>query len=165
LAHYLEGSGTTREIDLDRLIQEVKSARGTFEAQMADAIVYSMDLKDGEHFHATRTIPGRMGKKESPNWYFAIAGYRSWSDGRVQGCGTDRTVFFRWNIFDEYNFNYGDEATVDGLGLSINVKDEQLIAFHRMGLAKNYDTRGKATRQIILKAGKKPEIKKGWLPL
>lgn len=154
MAHYMGNTGRTYTIDLERMIEQVPSAREALELEAAQAQEFAEMLPTGKH--PITSVVGEGGyntKDENWNWYYAIGGYTSWGKGEVNvsngATGREYILDFEYKFYDRYNWDKGKSVTLFG----IRITDEFMAEFHRQGLAQELDCIGSVTRRLSWKHG------------
>ena len=154
MAHYLGNSGKDYAIDLEGMVREVRSARDSYEDEVAQVRELLERLPVGEHvIHSRRAENGYNLPSESRNWYFATGGYTRWGDGvaivKDGPGGPEYELDFEYRFYDRYNWDAGKSVTFAG----ITVTDVFMGEFHRQGLAKEFDCHGSIKRRFTWKKG------------
>lgn len=89
-------------------------------------------------------------KENNKQWYFAVGGYNAAGLAKWK-CKNDKyTMDFSFNFSDRYNWD-ADKAVE--LNNKI-VPDVELGRLHQVGIAKEYNMKGKAKREISWKKAK-----------
>jgi hypothetical protein len=147
MSHYLDNTGTALDIDPDRVAREVPTVRFEMERQarlaanhvarqaiaegrLGEAVPFSSDWEDGE-----------VDDRHSQDWYYAMGSYHIAATGIVIVESLDppkATVHYRTHLIDHYNWDEGKAVEIFGH----TIKDEQIGALHKAGLAREFDTQG-----------------------
>lgn len=163
LRHYFSNQGGRFEIDLEKMVREVPSAKATLEKQIAAAKAFVETLPPGSYSFTSKTgsLNHAIPMTESRNWFFAVASYTTWGKGTAKvakaGDKTQYTMTFLYQMYDRYNWDTGKQVVIpipffkEQLGKIFSVEDrtvtdEFMGDFHRMGLAKEFDTVGSLNR-------------------
>jgi RHS repeat-associated protein len=157
--HYFGNSGRDYTIRLQKMIDDVPSAKRVFNTELGLAQAFVESLQDGKHqITSGSTSGGYNGKSESKNWYYAVGGYSAWGKGNATVCKDEYTLEFQYKFYDRYNWDTGKSVTI----LGQTVTDAFMGEFHRQGLAREFDMRGAVKKTIKWKKGQAPKITDGW---
>ncbi|MCK1823634.1 hypothetical protein MTQ10_29645 [Streptomyces sp. XM83C] len=153
--HYLRGTGTTLNLDVDRMMHDDDTLRN----MTKKAILDHQDEWRKEALHAYQQAGGRpvaipvetpgIGYTHSDrNWYLAVGSAQTNTTGVITVVpGTDGrpkvSLDYQVNVWDRYNWDPG-KATPIG---PTTVTDADMARLHRTGLAKEFDMRGSGTVQ------------------
>jgi RHS repeat-associated protein len=155
LNHYLGNSGSDLNLRLQGMINEVPSAEMLFNSELALAMSFVETLPNGNHQITSGTKSGGYNlKSESWNWFYAVGGYSAWGKGNAKVCDKDFTLEYEYKVFDRYNWDKGKSVTI----LGVRVTDEFMGAFHRMGIAREFDMRGSVKKTVKWTKGSPPTI-------
>nr|WP_166664691.1 peptidoglycan-binding domain-containing protein [Candidatus Thiosymbion oneisti] len=155
LKHYMDNTERKLTIDLEGMIEEVRTAKMRFHNEVNQAKAFVEQLAVGEHRITSKMAEGaRNRKSENGNWFFAIGGYSTWGKGlaRVKKDASGRREYeldFEYKFFDRYNWDGGKAAEIFG----ITITDQFMGEFHRQGLAREYDCVGSIKRKLRWKDG------------
>jgi hypothetical protein len=163
LLHYFGNSGRDYTIRLQKMIDDVPSAKRVYERELALAQQFVESLPEGKHQITSGAASGAadgayITESESPNWYFAVAGYNAWGKGIATVCKDEYTLQFEYKFYDRYNWDIGKEVKI----LGVTVTDKFMGEFHRQGLAKEFDMRGSVKKTVKWKKGQAPTVTDGW---
>jgi hypothetical protein len=153
--HYLRGTGTTLDLDVDRMMHDDTALRDVAKRSILD----HQDEWRKEAMHAYQQAGGRPVAipVETPgigythtdrNWYLAVGSARTNTTGVITVVpGADGkpkiSLDYQVNVWDRYNWDPG-KATPIG---PTTVTDADMARLHRTGLAREYDMRGSGTVQ------------------
>jgi RHS repeat-associated protein len=132
LLHYFGNSGRDYTIRLQKMIDDVPSAKRVYERELALAQQFVESLPEGKHQITSGAASGAadgayITESESPNWYFAVAGYNAWGKGIATVCKDEYTLQFEYKFYDRYNWDIGKEVKI----LGVTVTDKFMGEFHR----------------------------------
>ena len=139
LLHFFGNTGATKDVRLQKLIDDVPAAQRVFNYELREAKKFVETLPNGVHdITSGKTSEGDVPKSESLNWYLAINTYDFWGKGIAHVCGNKYKLEFEYKLFDRYNWDleksvhFGPYEHYDAFqGL-----------FHLQGLAKEYNLTG-----------------------
>ena len=154
MLHYMNNTGRTLTIDLEGMIDEVKTANGRFRNEVNQAKTFVGSLSPGTHQITSRTAEGAYNRKsETKNWFFAIGGYSTWGKGEARvmaGAGArEYELDFEYKFFDRYNWDGGKKVTIG----PVTITDQFMGEFHRQGLAREYNCVGSIRRRLRWREG------------
>ena len=159
LQHYFRSTGSDYTIRLQKMIDEVPSAKDLYERELNMARSFIDTLPDGKHSITSGTVSiGYNGQEESSNWFYAVGGYKAWGKGNVTICNGEYTFEFEYKFYDRYNWDNGKQVTF----LGCVITDEFMGEFHRQGIAREFDMRGSIKKTLKLEKGKSLQIYDGW---
>ena len=163
LMHYFGNSGSDYTIRLQKMIDDVPSAKRVQNREIAWAQAFVESLPDGKHIITSGAPSGAAEgayntKRESWNWYYAVGGYSAWGKGNATVCKHEYTLEFEYKFYDRYNWDTGKSVTI----LGHMVTDQFMGEFHRQGLAKGFDMRGSAKKTVKWKKGQAAKVTDGW---
>lgn len=149
LSHFLGNSGRDYTVDLEGMLAAVPRARRQFDEEVAQAKEFCAALPPGRHqITSTQTQWAINPRVESPDWYYATAGYHTWGKGACTvtqaGSALNYSLEFEYHFFDRYNWDGDKKITLFG----VTIHDEMLQEFHRQGLAREFDSRGSLRRNV-----------------
>jgi RHS repeat-associated protein len=157
--HYFGNSGSDYTIRLQKMIDDVPSAKRVFNTELGLAQAFVESLPDGKHPLTSGSASGGYnGKSESQNWYYAVGGYSAWGKGNATVCKDEYTLEFQYKFYDRYNWDTGKSVTI----LGQTVTDQFMGDFHRQGLAREFDMRGAVKKTVKWKKGQAPKVTEGW---
>ncbi|MGY0060287.1 hypothetical protein ACWY4P_27715 [Streptomyces sp. LZ34] len=163
LTHYLDNSGTTLDLPVDKMMKGDDALRG----MAVDAIMDNEDIwrekaltefkKNGGRPVAipveTMNSDYQFSRSGNENWYLAVGSVNTnisgvvtvtpAADGKPQ-VGLD----YQLNVWDRYNWDSGKGTTIAGVTFS----DEDMGRLHSTGLAQEFDMRGSSSamhRQLL----------------
>ena len=160
MLHYLLNSEEEYEFDLQGMVDDIPRAMDLFEQEVDQAKNFAETLSPGTHNIIASTLtPGYNTKIESKNWYFAVGGYSIWGKAKVivEKDSAENKAYkmdFILNCADRYNWDKGKSVEI----FNVEITDEFMGAFHRQGLAKEFNLRGQIKSQ--LKWGNKTALAK-----
>ncbi len=150
LDYYFSRRGGIYQINLNKLIAEVRSARELLANEAFEAIKFTEGLENGEHKITSRfASSGYIAGSENKNWYYAIGGYSAWGKGRAKVCGDSFTLQYEYRLLDYYNWDIGKSINFYG----VEITDEYMGSFHRKGMAKEFKTEGSLHRTLKWRRG------------
>ena len=159
ILHYFGNSGRDYTIRLQKMINDVPSARKVFYRELALAQAFVESLPNGNHGITSGSASVGYNKKgESWNWFYAVGGYRSWGKGNATVCDEEYILEFQYNFFDCYNWDGGKQVEI----LGVVVTDQFMGEFHRQGLAREFDMLGAVKKTVKWKKGEAPVVTEGW---
>ena len=144
MAHYLGNGGANYTIDLADMVNDVRSAKLLYDAELAMAKQYVMTLPVGvANITSARATGGYNTKSENWNWFFAVGGYSAWGKGVATVARDSKgkqgyRMAFEYKFYDRYNWDKGKSVEIFG----IKITDKFMAEFHRQGLAKEFDMFG-----------------------
>ncbi|GHI03003.1 hypothetical protein AQI88_02590 [Streptomyces cellostaticus] len=153
--HYLRGTGTTLDLDVDRMLQDDAQLRLTTE----QGIQNNREEWRKEALEAFRKSGGKpvsipvessgIGYTHSDrNWFLAVGSANTNTTGVVTVVpGADGKpkigLDYRVNVWDRYNWDPGKSTQIGPTTMT----DADMARLHRTGLAKEFDMRGSGTVQ------------------
>ncbi|MDD4406248.1 MAG: RHS repeat-associated core domain-containing protein [Parabacteroides sp.] len=150
--HYFEGSGNDYYIQLEKMLNESKSALINYKNELNEAQEFAESLQTGEHqITSSEVSVGRNYMYESLNWYLAIGGYKSWGKGSVCICNDEYIMEYLYKIHDRYNWDKNKKTR----HISYIVTDNYMGKFHREGCAQEFSVSGSVKKTIRWKKGKR----------
>jgi RHS repeat-associated protein len=160
LRHYFANSGTDRTIRLQKMIDDVPSAKRVYETELDQAKTYIEKLPKGTHqITSAAASPGYNSKGENGNWFYAVGGYSAWGKGTATVCENGEYLLqFEYKFYDRYNWDKGKKVTIGG----VTITDDFMGKFHRMGLAREFDMRGSVKKTIRWKKGQSDASSENW---
>jgi hypothetical protein len=131
------------------MLTSVARARRQFDDELQQAKEFCSALPPGRHqITSTRTAWAMNSRAESPDWYYATAGYHTWGKGTCvvteESSAYNYALDFEYKFFDRYNWDGDKKVTLFG----VTINDETLQEFHRQGLAREFDCRGSSQRSV-----------------
>ncbi|MFI1166886.1 hypothetical protein ACH4UM_25625 [Streptomyces sp. NPDC020801] len=151
--HYLRGTGTTLDLDVDRMMRDDSTLHNVADKSITD----HQDEWQQEALDAYRksggkpvTIPvetqGVGYTHTDQNWFFAVGSAVTNTTGAVTVVpGADGkpkiSLDYQVNVWDRYNWDPGKSTHVGPTTMT----DADMARLHRTGLAKEYDMRGSGT--------------------
>lgn len=147
LSHYMYPTGRTLTIKLEDMVDSAPTPRGRFRDEVAQAKAFVEKLGVGTYSITSKNAQNSYNEKdESRDWYFAVGWYYAWGKGtatiRAGAAGLEYELDFEYKFFDRYNWDGGKSVTISG----ITITDETMGAFHRQGLAREFDMTGSIER-------------------
>ncbi|MFJ9863137.1 hypothetical protein [Streptomyces sp. NPDC101165] len=151
--HYLRGTGTTLDLDVDRMMQDDAELRRVAEGGIRDhqdewrqKALDAYQKSGGKPVTIPVETPGTGYTHTDRNWYLAIGSASTNATGAVTVVpGADGkpkiSLDYQVNVWDRYNWDPG-KATPIG---PTTVTDADMARLHTTGLAKEYDMRGSGT--------------------
>jgi hypothetical protein len=101
LLHYFGNSGRDYTIRLQKMIDDVPSAKGLFETELAEAMKFVESLPPGRYYIASDAASrGYNRPEESANWFYAVGGYSAWGKGRAVVCDGEYVLRFEYKFYD-----------------------------------------------------------------
>jgi len=155
LKHYMDNTRRKLTIDLEGMIEEVRTAKMRFHNEVNQARAFVEQLTVGEHRITSNTAEGAYNRKtENKNWFFAIGGYSTWGKGqaRVKKDASGQREYeldFEYKFFDRYNWDGGKKVEIFG----VTITDQFMDEFHCQELAREYDCVGSIKRKLRWKHG------------
>ncbi|MGW4237608.1 hypothetical protein ACWEJP_12325 [Streptomyces sp. NPDC004749] len=155
--HYLEGSGETLDLDVDRMLSDDEALRleaqrsvadqqeewrrqalAAFEESGGQPVTLPVETKPAGYTHSDR------------DWYLAVGSGMTNTTGAVTVVpGADGrpkvTLDYQVNVWDRYNWDAG-KATPIG---PTTVTDADMARLHTTGLAREFDMRGSGSTQHV----------------
>ncbi|NQU39968.1 MAG: RHS repeat-associated core domain-containing protein [Lentisphaerae bacterium] len=162
LQHYFGNSGGAYTIRLQQMINDVTEAKDLFNEEMALAQAFVEGLQKGEH-RITSGTASTANNDGNDNWFYAVGGYSAWGKGTAYVCRNKEWQYilvFQYKFSDKYNWDTGKTVDIHGL----EVTDEFMGRFHRVGLAQEFDMTGEVFKTIRWNSGEAPEIVEGSHP-
>ena len=142
LRHYLDNSGEPLQVDVASVLHDEPGLREGVGNQVGLATRDALTRYDGT---GSADIPFRTSWRvftaAGKNWFYGLGSMSHSVTGVVHvepGNPPRTTVTYRVHVHDRYNWD-GNKSTQFG---PITVKDEELQALHRKGLAQEYDVDG-----------------------
>jgi uncharacterized protein RhaS with RHS repeats len=159
LNHYFGNSGSDYTIRLQKMIDDVGSAKRVYNGEIGLAQAFVESLPDGKHKITSGSPSGGYNRKdENWNWFYAVGGYSAWGKGNATVCKDEYSLEFEYKFYDRYNWDGGKQVTI----LGVTVTDQFMGEFHRQGLAKEFDMRGSVKKTVKWKKGQAPKVTEGW---
>jgi len=159
IQHYFGNSGSDYTIRLQKMIDDVPSAKNVYNGELALAQAFVESLPDGKHSITSGSASGGYNRKdESWNWFYAVGGYSAWGKGNATACKDEYTLEFQYKFYDRYNWDGGKQVTI----LGQVVTDQFMGEFHRQGLAREFDMFGAVKKTVKWKKGQAPKVTEGW---
>ena len=154
MLHYLNNSGANLTIDLEGMVDEVRSAKGRFNNEISQAKTFVETLAVGTHQITSRRPEGGYNQQsDSRNWYFAIGGYSTWGKGRATvragSAGREYELEFEYKFYDRYNWDAGKQVTIG----PVTITDQFMGEFHRQGIAQEFTCVGSVRRTFTWNHG------------
>lgn len=149
LKHYMDNTGRRLTIDLEGMINEVRTAKMRFDNEVNQAKTFVEQLPVGTHQITSKSAEGAYNRKaENKNWFFAIGGYSTWGKGQARvtagASGRECDLNFEYKFFDRYNWDGGKKVEIFG----VTITDQFMGEFHRQGIAREYDCVGSIKRRL-----------------
>ena len=146
--HYLENTGTDKEVDLDAIERDVPSFRTALHElrfQVLEDAAFFIKLNDSRQPFSWEIsqwgFGGQLSKAESPDWYYAVAGHdlglnaTAWYNPSADDPGRGLLqIEGRTHFKDVYDWDEGKETDI----LGVTVRDSDLGRLHAAGLAMEY---------------------------
>jgi hypothetical protein len=142
-AHYFSNTGDDFSLDVESMRNDLPSVQELW-SELAEGVLQQIAGISLSNFTFTSDAAalGHIAKEESENWYLAIAGYSYWVSGDVSTEAGQRRVEMTLHIWDRYDWDPGVVVPINTpLGV-INIDQDRVGAFHRQGLAREYDSVG-----------------------
>jgi uncharacterized protein RhaS with RHS repeats len=159
LNHYLGNSGSDYTIRLQKMIDDVPSAKNVYNGEMAQAQAFVESLANGKHSITSGSPSGGYDRKdENWNWFYAVGGYNAWGKGNATVCNDQYTLEYEYKFYDRYNWDAGKSTRIMG----VVITDQFMGEFQQEGLAKEFDMRGSVKKTLKWKKGQVPTISDGW---
>jgi hypothetical protein len=157
--HYFGNSGRDYIIRLQKMINDVPSAKNVYNHELALAQAFVESLPTGKHTITSGSASeGSNRKDESWNWYYAVGSYNSWGRGKATVCKEEYKLEFQYNFYDRYNWDGGKMVKI----LGAVVTDQFMGEFHRQGLAREFDMLGTVKKTVKWRKGQAPVVTDGW---
>ncbi|MFH7598331.1 hypothetical protein WDV06_25025 [Streptomyces racemochromogenes] len=159
--HYLRGSGTTLDLDVDRMLADSANLRQkaaelradeqeewrrqaweAFEKSGGKPVAIPVETHSDGYSHAEK--PGNPDR----NWFLAVGSAMTNSTGVVTAVpGADGrpqvSIDYQVNVWDRYNWDSGKSTPIG----PTSVTDADMARFHTVGLAREFDMRGSSSLQ------------------
>ncbi|MEU5104867.1 MULTISPECIES: hypothetical protein [unclassified Streptomyces] len=163
LTHYLDNSGTTLDLPVDKMMKgDVALRNKALEAIMDNEGKWRAEAlaefrKNGGRPVAipveTMNSDYRFSRSGNEDWYLAVGSVNTNTSGVVTVTpGADGKpkvgLDYQLNVWDRYNWDSGKETEIAG----VTFTDEEIGRLHRTGLAQEFDMRGSSSvvhRQIV----------------
>ncbi|MBY8865522.1 MULTISPECIES: hypothetical protein [Streptomyces] len=151
--HYLRGTGTTLDLDVDRMMRDDVALRTAAEKSIRDhqdewrrTALDAYEKSGGKPVTIPVETAGAGYTHSDRNWYLAVGSANTNTTGAVTVVpGPDGkpkvSLDYQVNVWDRYNWDPG-KATKIG---PTTVTDADMAHLHTTGLAKEYDMRGTGT--------------------
>jgi hypothetical protein len=141
--HYLGNTGKDINIQIDSAVEDSTAIKLLYYNELRAALDYSVSQSEGQTQFSSRTPLGsKVTRDDSLNWYLALGGFQVWSQSTLdisQGSsGATYSLKFDFYLRDRYNWDSGHTFNLGKL----SVTSDELGAFHRMGIAKEFTTFG-----------------------
>jgi hypothetical protein len=158
MAHYLDNSGTTMDLPVDKMMNDVPDFRGFMDQQVksrAEGWRQEALRQYAQNGGRPVTIPVETGTtgyyflpENNKNWFYAVGG----ADTNVTGAVTVTSgpdgkpkvsLDYQANVWDRYNWdvNQGKSVTIGDQ----TITDANQAKLHTVGLAKEFDMRGSSS--------------------
>ncbi len=147
LERYFSNRGGEWQINLERFIKEVPSAKTLYQSElnMAKAFVEKLPLG---RWSITSTTPSSGYTNDNRNWFYAIGEYNAWGRGTalisLHAGKRHYQLEFEYCFFDCYNWDHQKKTRV----LYRWVTDNEMGEFHLMGLAREYVVTGSIRKKV-----------------
>ncbi|WP_327375912.1 hypothetical protein OG393_19315 [Streptomyces sp. NBC_01216] len=153
--HYLNGTGKTLDLDVDRMLTDDGKLRdAAAKARAAEQDEWRRQALDAFAQSGGKAVAipveslGQSYTHEDRNWYLAVGSAMSNTTGVVTAVpGPDGkpqvTIDYQVNVWDRYNWDPG-KATPIG---PTTVTDSDMARMHTTGLAREFDMRGSSSVQ------------------
>ncbi|MEV6580586.1 hypothetical protein AB0M92_20740 [Streptomyces sp. NPDC051582] len=153
--HYLRGTGTTLDLDVDRMLGDdgklrevTETSRASYQDEWRRQALDAFEKSGGKPVAIPIETSGQPYTHEDRNWYLAVGSGMSNSTGVVTAVpGPDGkpqvSIDYQVNVWDRYNWDPG-KATPIG---PTTVTDADMARLHRTGLAQDFDMRGSGSVQ------------------
>jgi len=132
LKHFAWNTGKPLDIGYGDLINQDAAAMGHYLKELTDAVDY---VEQNRPFgKMVVTITDYSGSSSTPDWAFAVGGYRTWAEGKEIKCNEEGQIEMTWSIHfrDMYDWRLGSTAK-GGL-----VTDGEMAEMHRWGEMQQY---------------------------
>ncbi|GHF45761.1 hypothetical protein GCM10010218_28710 [Streptomyces mashuensis] len=153
--HYLRGTGTPIELDVDRMLTDDQALRACAQGTLAENAA-EWRQKGLEEFEKSGGRPvvipveserGKY-KHRDLNWFYAVGSANANTTGVVTVVpGEDGkpkvSLDYQVNVWDRYNWDPGKSTKVGPTTMT----DADMARLHTTGLAKEYDMRGSGSLQ------------------
>ncbi len=159
MRHYLDGTGKTLNVDVDRVLDGVGQGRDASDATLSEALSgvrERVGAYDGKRLVIPFESPwlvATAGKANETNWYYAMGSFSVSQSGVViveppSEPGGEPTVRieYRTHVFDRYNWDPNKKVTIPLVG---EVADSTLGRLHQVGLAREYEIHGSSEVRTI----------------
>ena len=155
LRHYFGNTGLDYRVNLQRIVETTDAGRDFYLSQQNAAMNFASDnAVEGIplSFSSQRMEQRRFSGDE--NWMRASGTFSGWSNATVVRTGNSFSMNFDLHYFDPYNWNNGQEFTSFG----VDVKDDFMAAFHKQGLAREFNLVGLLPLKITWQAGRQSDF-------
>ncbi|PVE11665.1 hypothetical protein [Streptomyces scopuliridis] len=155
--HYLEGSGDTLNLDVDRMLTDDETLRLTAETSVAQQqdrwrqqALEAFEQSGGKPVSIPVETPAVGYTHSDRNWYLAVGSAMSNTTGAVTVVpGADGrpqvTLDYQVNVWDRYNWDPGKSTPIG----PTTVTDADMARLHTTGLAREFDMRGSGSTQHV----------------
>ncbi|WP_157996005.1 hypothetical protein [Thermomonospora amylolytica] len=132
LAHWLDGSGSPRQVNVDELMKQSPEFQRSVQEQL--------NKYRGSHSFDTGWMSTRFNERENLDLYYAFNGYQY----RIRGEGDNYTIEF----YKRYNFGNENEQRgplhLPALG---TIHQNDISHLHTSGMARDFDVYGSTTHR------------------
>ncbi|RYJ20087.1 hypothetical protein CU044_7418 [Streptomyces sp. L-9-10] len=163
--HYLEGSGDTLNLDVDRMLTDDETLRLTAETSVAahqdrwrQQALEAFEQSGGKPVTIPVETPALGYTHSDRNWYLAVGSGMSNTTGAVTVVpGADGrpqvALDYQVNVWDRYNWDPGKSTPIG----PTTITDADMARLHTTGLAREFDMRGSgSTQHVELGSGPAP---------
>jgi RHS repeat-associated protein len=166
LSHYFSNTGTDYTIRFSKMIDDVPAVKSAFNSELNMARKFAETVRVPHRNNYSFLItsqemyPGVNDPSFDKNWYYAVGSHWTWGKGVVVVCGDKYTLEFEYKFRDTYNWDAGKDVTISG----VTIGDEQMGAFHKWGVAREFEMFGSVKKTVKWIAGQKnwKQLKEGW---
>ncbi|GHF69050.1 hypothetical protein [Streptomyces griseosporeus] len=153
--HYLNGTGETLDLDVDRMLSDDQALRLTSQQSLLDhqdewrrQALEAYERSGGKPVAIPIETPGQGYTHSDRNWYLAIGRGMTNTTGMLTVVpGADGkpkvSLDYQVNVWDRYNWDPGKQTPIGGT----EVTDADMARLHTTGLAKEFDMRGSGSVQ------------------
>jgi hypothetical protein len=153
--HYLNGTGDTLDLDVDRMLTDDETLRLTSQQTVLDhqdewrrQALEAYEKSGGKPVVIPVETPGQGYTHSDRNWYLAIGRGMTNTTGTVTVVpGPDGkpkvSLDYQVNVWDRYNWDPGKKTPIAGT----EVTDADMARLHTTGLAREFDMRGSGSVQ------------------
>ncbi|WP_166027607.1 hypothetical protein [Streptomyces chilikensis] len=154
MLHYLDGTGETLSLDVDRMLHDDGGFRKEIEQDHLAAHQDAWRQQALEEFHRaggdkTVVVPVESDAKhrtlQSDEWFHAVGSHAQNVSGMVivtpgaDGGPPKVSLDYQVNVWDRYNWDQGKATTFPG---GVTIEDKDMGRLHRVGIAREFDMRG-----------------------